>query len=418
MPINIFVATKDAETFIPINKAIIQIDQAAIIGQYIESEKSDMFNLTSLIKPDILIVDDTLSTVTLSIMVKEMLKIFPDAGVIGLYSPQKSHHEMDDFYSERFMKIIKPYDTENLQYAIDFLMHNLLEGFFASELDRIKRKKKSSKKFLPFFSPKDSAGKTTIIVNLAWMLSQVFKQKVLLLNMNSVFDDSDIYLNFKSYMTFDRIITDFSSPSTDVTRLLDKIEEHPEYSGLFVLSASDVPSQFRELGELENSLEYFMWQLESRFDWILIDTSSEINSDILKIIEISDTPFILIENHIIALRNLEIFFEIIKNFGGDTDKFSYIASRLSTDIGIKTDQLLKWFGSANRFFAFIPSKGKQAMESISRGAPMVSFMNNDGEFYRIFQAMAHKLTGIDPESGHENYLILNIKKFFGLVRKD
>ncbi|MCK5684342.1 AAA family ATPase [bacterium] len=413
MAINIFIATKDTDTFNPINKIITQLENTEVIGQFIEADQNDILQLTSMMKPDILIVDDTLDILTLSTLVKEMVKIFPKSGVIGLYSPEKSHHELDNFYNDRFMKLPKPYDSDSLKYVIDFLMHNILEDYFTKELPRASRRRQSSSKFIPFFSPKDSSGKTTIIVNLGWMLSQVFNQKVLLLNLNSVFDDTDIYLNYKSKITFDKLIKDFDSPETDMDKLLDKIEEHPEYKNLHILSASDCPSRFKDMGELVNSLPFFLWHLESRFDWILIDTSPDLNNDTLTILNISDMPIILVKNHLISIRNHEIFFEIVKTLGGDVDKFSFIATRLSREVGLKTDQLLKLYGGANRFFAFIPSVGKIAMKSIEQCVPMLTLMSKNEEFYKVFKAMAHRLTGKDPQKKHENYLLKNIMTFFG-----
>ncbi|MCK5684574.1 AAA family ATPase [bacterium] len=412
MTINVFVATKDENTFSPINKTIAQIEDARIIGQFIETDQSDILQLTNMMRPDILIVDDTLSNSMISIMIKEMVKIFPKSGVIGLYSPEKNNHELVNFHNDRFMKIPKPYSIDNFKYAIGFLMHNILEDYFTKEIPRVSKRKKTSKKFLPFFSPKDSSGKTTVIVNLAWMLSQTFKQKVLILNLNSVFDDSDIYLNYKSNIAFDEFIDNFSSPSVDINSLIDQIAEHPQYKNLYVLSASDYPHKTRNISELENALPFFLWNLESKFDWILIDTSPEINDDALTILEISETPFVLVKNHLISLRNLEIFLEIIKSFGGDINKFLFIATRLSKDVGIKTDQILKLFENAQRFFSFIPSKGKLAMISIAKCVPLITLMKEDDEFYKVFKAMAHRLTGKDPEKKHENYLIKNIKNFF------
>ncbi len=412
MAINIFVATKDQKTFSPINRAIAKLNNAKIIGQFIETDQNDILQLTSMMSPDILIVDDTLDSVTLTTMIKEMVKIFPKSGVIGLYSPEKKYIELDDFQSDRFMKLPKPYDSSNLSYAIEFLMHNILEDHFTKELPRISKRRKTSTKFLPFFSPKESSGKTTVIVNLAWMLSQVFDQKVLLINLNSLFDDTDIYLNYKSRITFDDVIENFTSPATDLDSIIDQIEEHPYYKKLYVLSASDSPVRFRNTGELKNSLKFFLWQFEAKFDWILIDTSSDLNENTLDVLSISETPFVLTKNHLISIRNLEIFFEIIKAYGGDIDKFSFIVTRLSREVGIQTDQLLKLFGNAQRFFAFIPIRGKQAIDSISKCVPLITLLKKDDEFYKVFKSMAHRLIGTDPEKKHENYLIKNLKNFF------
>ncbi len=410
---NVFIMTKDNDSRRDIALALGSIDGMNVVGQYLEDGDSDLFSLTSITSPDILVVDDTLENIDQMTMVKEMLRIFPRAGIVAIYDQKTMTAEIDAFFDERYRKLPKPLDTERVRYVVRKLMRSILKDDLDSRIPHYKKGRINSPKIIPFFSPKDGIGKTSIIVNMGWMLSQVFNQRVLIISLNSVFDDTDIFLNYKSNCTFAEAMRRFQTPSADPKVIDYIVDEHPVYKNLFVISHGDSPNEMI-VAEERQYLEFFLWYIESKFDWILIDTPSVINKDLKTFMKIAANPLILIQNHIMSVRNLEIYIEILRSMEVDVRKLKFLATRVSKNIGISAEKMVKIIGDEERIFGFVPSVGKISIESITKRVPSVTLSSETDDMYLAIHAICQKLTGKNLSPKEENFITSGIKKFLGL----
>ncbi|MCK5683889.1 AAA family ATPase [bacterium] len=426
MSLNLFIITKNKRSFSEINKVIAEIDGVSVCGQYIEESETKLSQLLKMVKPELIIVDDTLSDVSVASLVTKLIGTYQECGIIGLYSSHKDVFTFDSSFEGRLIKIPKPIEVERLRYAVNLIIHNIMKSYIGKKLPELKKGREYCNKFLSFFAPKDGEGKTTIIVNLAHMLSQKYGQKVLLLNLNPIFDDTDVYLNFKSKQSVDQIVNKFITPSANLDMLYYGIEEHPVYKNLFVISGCDLPAQLKESADNRGFFELFLWYIESKFDWILVDTSSALDRTTFSILNISKNPLIVLQNHTISIRNIEIFLEIMKSCKMDIGKFRFIATRISKTVGLKPEKLKSIFGGEEKFFSFIPSRGMLGIDSIVKKRPMVEICDKEDTFYKVFDAMAHNLVehdqvgyatgGKEQDDTHHNLLIDGIKQFFKLKK--
>lgn len=412
MGLKIFAISRNARTYAELSKAVGGIEDITISGQYLEESENKLSHLLKMVNPDLILVDDTLVNVSPSSLVKELLLTNPLCGVIGLYHSANEEFNFDMTFDGRFSKIPKPIEVERLRYVIYLIMHNLMKSYISKKLPELKAGRTHCSKMLSFFAPKDGEGKTTIIVNLAHLLSQNYGQRVLLLNLNPIFDDTDVYLNFKSKQSMDQIFGRFNSPSANLDQIFGSIEEHPVYSNMFVISGTDFPVRLKEVRENPEFMELFLWYIESKFDWILVDTSSILDRTTFTILNLSANPFIVLQNHTISIRNIEIFLEIMKSCNLDSERFRFIATRISMTVGIKPSKLKTMFGTVDKFFSFIPSRGMLAIDSIVKRKPMVEIVDPQDDFYKVFDAMAHTLVGKEPDKQHKNVLMQSIKQFF------
>src|SRR5919197_2002503 len=167
---------------------------------------------------------------------------------------------------------------------------------------------------LAYYGAKGGVGTTTIAINAAIALHRELGRKVCLVDGNLQFGDHRVFLD----LGLDRksIVDIVSAPSIDVDLIRQFIVKHD--SGVDLLLAPPSP----ETAELvtPDHLPIILENLQTLYDYVLVDIDKRLDDVNLGIIEAAETVFVVMTADLSCLKNVLLLLETIGHLGYQRDK--------------------------------------------------------------------------------------------------
>ncbi|WP_456401269.1 MinD/ParA family protein [Persephonella sp.] len=146
-----------------------------------------------------------------------------------------------------------------------------------------KEDKLSNTKFLTVASGKGGVGKTNFAVNFAYILSNTFGKKVLLVDADMGMANVHILVNVDTKKTLKDILS--GNPVEEVIFTTRGIDILPGFSGIDMLEEVEETSVIRLVKSLDD--------ISSRYDYIIIDTGAGIDNKIISFIKASSKTYVI-----------------------------------------------------------------------------------------------------------------------------
>ncbi len=165
-------------------------------------------------------------------------------------------------------------------------------------------------KIIHFFSSKGGVGTTTIAVNLAASLCESNgSSSVVLIDMNLPFGQIPLFLNTESSFNWGEVLRNISR--IDKTFLMSVLSRHR--SGVYVLPCSasldDVNVETPEM------MEKLLGLMRNLFDFTFVDGGQRLDNVSLRILEMSDTVFIVTVLNVPCLTNTNRILQTFQKLG-------------------------------------------------------------------------------------------------------
>jgi len=156
---------------------------------------------------------------------------------------------------------------------------------------------KKKGKIIHFISSKGGVGTTTIAVNLAASLSESNGSSVALIDMSLPFGQIPIFLNTESSFNWGEVLRNISR--VDETFLMGVLSKHR--SGVYVMPS---PASLEDVSvETPEMIEKLLSLMRNRFDFILVDGGQRLDDVSLRILQMSDTVFMVTVLNLPCLTN-------------------------------------------------------------------------------------------------------------------
>lgn len=231
-------------------------------------------------------------------------------------------------------------------------------------------------------STKGGVGKTTLIVNLASILSMK-KYKVAVLDLNLQFGDVSLYFDVKPKKSiYEWIKEEYGNPDSDPSKFMIK-----HSSGVDILPAPIRP-EFSE-AITEEHIRELIHQCQRMYDYILIDTPPYITEHTLVSLEKSNEILLMTFMDLATLKNNKIYIETLEALQLKY-KVRIVLNRYYKITGIHPETVEKIFDLP--IFVQIPNKEKEITTSINEGKPF-TLTNPKHSFSRSIELLAAKLIG-------------------------
>lgn len=242
----------------------------------------------------------------------------------------------------------------------------------------------STSKIITVYSNKGGIGKTTIATNLAVELAKTTGDKVALIDLNLQIGDVSTFLNL--------------NPSFDVAyvikNLIDKKEgtlikafEKFKNTNLYVLSDPNYIEQSESI--TPQQIEDLFKALKKVFPYVVVDMSSNIDQNSLKILDKSDMVLFTTIVNIPAIRNAQRCLNLFRSRRYPESKVKIVINRFMENDEINSDDIETALGE--KIYWKIPNNYFSIMESINKGIP-VSEVNSSSNIANSFRDFASKIS--------------------------
>lgn len=275
--------------------------------------------------------------------------------------------------------------------AKDILFYSSEEKSIEAVMKRAEKLFKSKENQNPMYkngrvitacSTKGGVGKTTLIVNLATILSKK-KYKVAVLDLNLQFGDVSLYYDVKPKKTiYEWVKEDFGETVNDVSEFMLK-----HSSGVDILAAPIRPEFSEAISE--EHIQELIKACKLIYDYVLIDTAPYLTDHTITCLEKSDDILLMTFKDLATLKNNKILIETLEALS-IKGKVKVILNRDYKVKGILPETVEKILELP--IFARIPNKEKHITTSINEGVPF-SLTNPRSSFSKSIESIANELTG-------------------------
>ena len=242
----------------------------------------------------------------------------------------------------------------------------------------------TSSKIITVYSNKGGIGKTTIAVNLALELAKVTKDKVALVDLNLQLGDISTFLNLNPPFDVSYVIKNLIDKKDET--LLQAFEKYKETS-MYVLADPSYIEQSESI--TPNQISDLFKALKKVFPYIIVDMSSNIDPNSLKILDLSDWIMFTTIVNIPAIRNSQRCLNLFKSRRYPDNKVKIIINRYMENDEIKIEDIETTLG--DKVYWKIPNNYFSIMDSINKGVT-VSEINPNSNIANSFRELASKVS--------------------------
>ena len=262
--------------------------------EYFEDYKQGLDKIKSLDTPPIVIADISEKTTILQDKLED-IRLFTTKIVITStdYSTDTIVRAMR-LGAREFLP--KPIIKEDLKRVLILLMQQ------ESEVED------SASRIITVYSNKGGIGKTTIAANLAVELAKTTRDKVALVDLNLQLGDISTFLNLNPPFDVNYVLKNLLDKKEDT--LLKAFEKYKQTS-LYVLSDPSYIEQSESI--TPQQIENLFKALKKVFPYIVVDMSSNIDPNSLKILDMSDLILFTTIVNIPAIRNAQRCLNLFKS---------------------------------------------------------------------------------------------------------
>lgn len=268
--------------------------------------------------------------------------------------------------------LAKPIIKEDLNHVLSLLTQEQTDYY------------ETASRIITIYSNKGGIGKTTIATNLATELAKNTGNKVALIDLNLQLGDISTFFNLNPNFDVAYVIKNLIDKNEDT--LLRAFEKYKN-SNLYILSD---PTYIEHAESITpQQIENLFLALKKVFPYIIVDMSSNIDENSLKILDQSDWILFTTIVNIPAIRNAQRCLNLFRSRRYPADKVKIILNRYMENDEINTEDIENTLGE--KIYCKIPNNYFSIMEAINKGVP-VNEINSSSNIANSFRELACKIS--------------------------
>jgi len=236
---------------------------------------------------------------------------------------------------------------------------------------------------LVVYSPRGGVGCTTVAVNLSIALHEETEARVLLMEGKLFFGDVDVMLNIRTHSS----LADLIAHTSSMDEMLVREVVHEHISGIYTLLA---PINFQVAqGIHPDDMFAIMTGLQRYFDYIVIDTSSNLDENTVTLLDAADRILLVASPELAALHDVSRFMRISQSLAYPPEKVLLLLNQADRPGGVKLREIETV--THKGIFAQIPDDPVNALRCLNRGIPLI-LKNPRSPVSRSYKKLAKLMT--------------------------
>lgn len=244
-------------------------------------------------------------------------------------------------------------------------------------------------KIILVFSAKGGCGKTTLSINLAHALSEVYKKDVCLVDFDLQFGDIAIALQTEPTKTMSQAIG--MRESLDELGIKSLITNKSEHLDLLLAPTNPTDVEFISADLVEKVLS----SLRNNYDFLIIDSPPAFTDVVLKSFDMMDKCLLLTTLDMPAVKNMRVVIETLSALKVDPAKLEYVLNRSNLNTSLSSDEIEDILG--RKFFAKIPSSA-DVSTSANVGQSLIAYDSKNPVSREISMIAKNLVDEYYPES--------------------
>ncbi|HET7487286.1 MAG TPA: AAA family ATPase [Acidimicrobiales bacterium] len=214
-------------------------------------------------------------------------------------------------------------------------------------------------------------GKTFIATNLAYLFTHYTGKRACIIDLDLQFGEVSTALRLRPKYTIHDAL--HQREGADEADLREHLEEYmvTHESGVSVLAAPKDPAEADGIDPMDAAK--IINAARARFDFVIVDTPSQLNEVVLAAFDQSDTLFTMATLDLPSVRNMGVFLGALERLKIPSDNIKLLLNKAETDVGIDVHQVARLFPQG--FVAVLPY-AKEVSRSINLGVPVLASSPN------------------------------------------
>lgn len=365
-----------------ISKTLIEnylkdVDFVASVGAF--SEVEEVLDEISDNDNNILIVDVSNDSVDVLGKIKSILAEHKSCKIVAVSYNVSANFIVETLRSGAKEFLGKPLIKEEVIKAIKK----------AADIVDYDNNSESKGKVISAFSNKGGLGKTTVAVNLANQLAEIYKEKVVLVDLNMHLGDVTAFLDINPTYDIKYIVDNIDKADEDF--LLSTLEQYKS-SKFYVLADSPYRESSSEI--TTKDISNLLNTLKKTFAYVIVDISSNIDPKATTVFDESDLILFITVANLPTIRNCQRCLELFDKLGYSDEKVKIILNRFINSEDYKVEDIEAAINK--KIFWKIPNNYFTVIEAVNKGITLQELNPNANvtDNYRQLTQVVQQLLSI------------------------
>jgi pilus assembly protein CpaE len=307
--------------------------------------------------PHVILVDDELSGLNLSAVIKQLLAHAPGAAILVLLKQDAMGEARQAVLAGARGFVTKPLAGDEFWATV----HQVLAQRPSSSREESSATRGGN--VLVFIGPKGGTGRTTVTVNTAIHLRRLTNKPLVLVDADFASPALDVVLNLHD----DHDLTDLLSRISQLDpELIERVLAH-HASGLRVLLAPP-PASLNEPVSLPQ-VQQVLAHLKRMFGWVVVDLGLPLDETAFAFLDSADRIVMTVLPEMVGLRNTRLMLDQLHGRGYPDDKVWLVLNRATIRGGISQRDIENRLRVRVRHT--VPDDQPLVSHSVNRGVPLV-----------------------------------------------